>query len=458
MSTVALTKKKKIFWILTILIPCIILLVPNSETFTNDIQIFFAITVGIILWFCFELTDSFIPALVLPALYIASGITSADIVFAPWAQENIWMTLSAFLIIAILGRIGLLNRAAFYILSKFGDSYIKMLWSILVIGILFNLIFSGTTVIILMPIVYGIYKALHMEHTRAGAGLAITAMCAANMPSMMVYNPGMIGLAIGMTKDLGVSVDFLQCLVQNIALIPFHILIVFLVTKMFKLDMDFQGKEYFQQMRMKQGKITKQEKKASILLLLLFILLATTKIHGIAMGWSTIFVTVMFFLPGINIGVTSDIPKINYSMVVFMAACMSIGEVSTQLGIGQLLADLVVPVLENLSTTGFIFCVWALTTVLNVFMTPLAVIAAFTVPMAQIAVDCGINPVPVIYTMMQGLDSVFLPYEWFGYLFAFSFGMVTTKEFLSFFPLKVFLNGVYVTVVMVLYWNLIGLL
>lgn len=262
MTTAKLPMKKKISWLITIIIPAIILFLPTTQDFNRDVKIFFAITIAVILWFALELTNNFIPALLLPIAYTLSGITSAETAFSPWAQNTPWMVLAALLIVVIVERIGLLNRASYFVLGKLANTYNGFLYALLIVGILFNLLFSGITYILLIPVVYGICRALKMDGTKAGVGIMLAGMCAANMPSMIVYNPSMIGMATSIVQSsFGISIGWLQCLLQNVILFPLCFLMVFIITKIYKPDVPFQGKEYFEEKRKSFGKMTTDEKK-----------------------------------------------------------------------------------------------------------------------------------------------------------------------------------------------------
>ena len=100
------TSKTWAKWIIMFLAAAIILCLPTGEIFTEAIKRFTAVTVFIILWFAFEVTPNFVPALLLPILYILSGIATPADVFAPWLSNMPWMILSALLIINIVDRIG----------------------------------------------------------------------------------------------------------------------------------------------------------------------------------------------------------------------------------------------------------------------------------------------------------------------------------------------------------------
>lgn len=59
---------------------------------------------------------------------------------------------------------------------------------------------------------------------------------------------------------------------------------------------------------------------------------------------------------------------------------------------------------------------------------------------------------------MQGLDQVFMPYEFANYLFMFSFGVVSMKEFITFCSTKMLINIVYIMLLAIPFWKLLGLL
>lgn len=116
------------------------------------------------------------------------------------------------------------------------------------------------------------------------------------------------------------------------------------------------------------------------------------------------------------------------------------------------------PYMQSSSPIALIAIVWIIAAGFNFLLTPLAEIAALTVPMLQITLDMGISPYPVLYAFQQGLDQIIFPYEYFNYLFLFSFGLIASKDFMKFFAVKMGLNFLFVLAIAVPYWMLIGLL
>lgn len=85
-------------------------------------------------------------------------------------------------------------------------------------------------------------------------------------------------------------------------------------------------------------------------------------------------------------------------------------------------------------------------------------IATLTAPITQIAVDLGINHLPVWYTLSVSTNLFILPYEYVAYLFMFSFGLMELKEFVKVYSVKSLLLVLFTLFVALPYWRFIGLL
>lgn len=96
--------------------------------------------------------------------------------------------------------------------------------------------------------------------------------------------------------------------------------------------------------------------------------------------------------------------------------------------------------------------------VLNLLLTPLAILGAFTGPITQIALDLGLNPLGVLYALKSSIDQVFFPYEYVAYLIFFSFGYIRMKDFTAIMGFKTLLHFIFLFAVMIPWWKIIGVL
>ena len=51
-----------------------------------------------------------------------------------------------------------------------------------------------------------------------------------------------------------------------------------------------------------------------------------------------------------------------------------------------------------------------------------------------------------------------MPYEYASYLIYFSFGLIYLKDFIKLFTVKTILNAIFMVVILIPYWHLIGLI
>lgn len=85
------TKKLIIGWIVTILLPCLVMLLPVNEIMTAQLKLYLAITLAAVLFFVFEQVNSTVVALLLPIAYVLVLQAPAEAVYKPWSMSILWM-------------------------------------------------------------------------------------------------------------------------------------------------------------------------------------------------------------------------------------------------------------------------------------------------------------------------------------------------------------------------------
>ena len=164
------------------------------------------------------------------------------------------------------------------------------------------------------------------------------------------------------------------------------------------------------------------------------------------------------FLPGVNLMDDTQLGKLNYKMIFFVAGCMSIGIVATASGSGKWLANVLFPYLAGSSAMYTMIAAWIFGVAINFLLTPLAAMASFTAPIAEVCVKAGFNPLPIVYSYLFGLDQYILPYEFAGLLFVYSYGYISMKALVKVVAIRMAVSGVVMIVVAYPYWKLIGLI
>lgn len=457
----ALDKSKKVKWIISLIVTLIIMIIPTNDTFTPNIRNFFAITILFILVSAFDLLDNYIPSLFLPAAYIIFGVTTADIALASWLNELPWVMLSAFLLVNVVEKTGLLKRVAFWIIIRTGGTYNGILWGIFIAGVILNFFLPGGAIVPLIAMAYGICIALELQGTKEAAGIMIASSIGAIMPTMFIYAPAFFGLVYNAAKA-GVpdipEVSYLELIGRNIIYLPFLIILVFLTSKMFKPEKSLQGKDYFISEYKKLNKLSNPEIRATFVVLALVIYLVTMNIHHRGMGWGFMLAAVAMYLPGINLGTKEDIRNVNMSVVLFAGSCLSIGTVATSLGIGTIVTNMVMPFLEGHGAVAFLLVVMIIAFILNFIMTPAAIMAILAAPLAQLALQLNVDVITTLSVLNSAAYQIIFPYEHSSFLILFSFGLISSKYFMKFFGITSIIHFIYVLAIAIPVWSLLGML
>lgn len=108
-----------------------------------------------------------------------------------------------------------------------------------------------------------------------------------------------------------------------------------------------------------------------------------------------------------------------------------------------------IPWWKKTGSIVFIGAIWAVAFLVNFLLTPLAGISTLVGPLAHIGELMGIDPYVVIFTFMQGMDQVLLPYENVMMLLFMSFGMLSMRDFVKYFGIRAVINLLFVLLILV---------
>lgn len=444
-------------WLVILVLPMLLLLIPVNETFTWPIKLFFTITLLAILLFAFETIQQTAVAILLPIAYVVFQVAPSTTAFSPWTGNIPWMMIGGLILANVLQNIGLLKRIAYQCIILTGCSYNGIIYGIGLAGLILNVLIPAQATIPLAALAFGICQAMEMKKSKAAAGIMLSAGLAALLPNYLFLNPNLlIVYGVGETVTGPSGVTWAGFLYHNAPVIIFYVVMFFIVTKLFKPEQIINGETWFQEEYQKLGSLKIEEKKGLLICLFLFIGLITQPLHKIEVAWVFAFMPMLAYLPGFQIGTADDIKNANFPFIMFVTACMSIGATAGSLGVGQMIADVALPILAGKSVTFVLVFMWLLCMLVNFILTPLAIGATFAVPLTQIALNLGINPEVMWLTICHGYDQILLPYEYPLYMLFFSFNLVYLKDFMKLFGVKMIVNLIFFICILLPYWNLIG--
>ena len=456
----SITSKNIFKWAFIFLVPLCLLFIPTTDVFTMQHKLFLAITLWTILMFAFGLVDNYIPAIMMPILFIATGVADWPTALSGLYNGIVWQVLGIFMLVNALMRNGLLKRLAYACILRTNCSYNGLLVGMYLFGLVFNLFLPGGSCVAMSTFAFSICVALGLKQSKTAAGITLAGAMGYLQPGLFIYVPSNFGLLASIAKEVDPSLtfNFPTYLMHNAVFILFGFFMVFVISKMFKPEQPLDSKAFFKEEQAKLGKMSREEKISTVGVLILVAYIFTNGITGWNLAYIFVLLPAILSFPIFGVVTKEDIDKIDFKFIFFMASCMSIGFVASNIGFTDIITSMVLPYMQNVGTYGLIAITWALGVIVNFLLTPLAAMASLGAPLTSSAIGLGIEPYALIYTFNNGLDQVLFPYEYAIYLLYFSFGMLTMKDFIKFFSVKMLCSIIFIMVLAVPYWKLIGIL
>lgn len=458
----ALTKanrKSLVSWIVTLGLPLIILLIPTTEAFTSDIRTFFAITIMGIAMFCFDEMENAIAGILMMLLYIVAGIAPSATVFSAWTNDIPWYILATLLLVNILEDTTILKRIAYHCIIAAGGTYTGIVFGITLTAILAIIIIPGTwTSMAVAAITLSIIKSLDLPVGKASGGILLAACFGFHIASGFVYSPSGIQMFLDMSKSVegidaaALNTNFIDYFIQDLPLVILPFLMAFIISKLMKPERPINGKEYFKGQLKELGPMSKNDKKVLVVLLVLLAYLLSNRWTGWSMLYGFLLAPIVCYLPGIKVGKVEHFRKVNFNVIFFIVACLSIGTVAAYCGAGQFIVDIITPLLSNTSTYGFLAIVFVFGILINFVLTPMAAMSSIMPLLSGVALAIGVTPLATTYAFYLGLDQLILPYEIGTYLIFYSMGYVSLKDFAKCSGIKMAVTTVFALAVMIPWW------
>ncbi len=456
---IKLNNKKSILWILNIGLPMLIALLPITDLFTSQMKTFLIITVFAILAIALDTLPQSGITFLLPAFYVLFGLADASLAWYPWTMPTVWMIIGALLLVNTLESSGVLMRISYKIILIVGGSYKGIVLGLGLLGTFLNIILFGNAYIILAGLAYGLCKALSLEKfSKEATGIFLAAAIGGLIPPGFCYGSNILMLeGIGASVIGEMHIGYLDFTFLNIPLMFYFIAALFLILIMFKSSKAINGKAYFQSKLDELGHVSTNEKKAIVWLIVLFAYIIYCGFKGLDCTFAFIVLPALMVMPSIGCGNENDIKRLDFSFILFIASCMSIGFVAQALGFGPLITSLATPLTTNATPSVVVFLIYVTNIVLNFLLTPMAIMTGLTPTFLQIAGEFGINPYIVYSLIGLGCDQILFPYEYALYMMYFSFGFIHMKDFIKYFGAKMLLCSIIVALIAIPFWHITGL-
>ncbi|MDW7685365.1 MAG: SLC13 family permease [Bacillota bacterium] len=353
-----------------------------------------------------------VAAVLMMGLLLAGNLSYSD-VFYGFTTSAIWIIIPAFLFGYVISQTGLGESITLRVLNRFGGNLLKMAFALVAVGIIFSILTPSTTVriAIVMPIVYQVIKGLKLPaQSPESAFITLVAYTAAIIPGNGWLTGSLIGpFNMGLLPEvLRADLDWYNY--SRAMIFPWLLIAVLLLLFLFLVFRPHR----FAPVKSEAGvlrQISRQEISAAIVLSLCFLGYLTTPWHGLEAATITAFSLFLLFVTG-TLTSQSISNGVNWEVVLFLGAIMSVTKVLESAGITALLGEKLYPVLMSFAgnVTLFIYCVIGLTLLLRFVdvawgLPTVAVLFSFAPALASVGIHpivlCFLNGVIQYFTFMH---------------------------------------------------------
>lgn len=451
-------------WAAAIIIPLCFQLIPVNDIFTEPMRAFLVATSFVLSLAAFELMPNFLVGMLLPLMYVILGACDTPTALGAWSGNFMaFMIIGGMVFANALDESGLLNRVVVWAGSKCKGRFTQLLLMLLVAGLFIMLITFTNGWMVTLVLCYGVVKALHLEHTKEGMLIMIVGQIVSTTALNFLYSPMNVALVNTGAQmiDPNFNMVWWAPIVYNFPLLVINVICIFVFIKLYKPEKVLKGgKEYFEAEYNKLGPVTTKEKKAIALTIILFAYILTQPLHGLDINWGFIVIPVLFFIPGMNVATKEkSLDTVSLGFIIFIVSCMGIGTVGGAVGIGGAISTYITPWLEGVPIPVFLFLCIIFGIVMNMLMTPVAMLSMFPGPLAALGTGLGIAyaGLPAL-AMFFANDMVFFPYENGYLLILFGFGVMSMKEFMKYNIIKMGVTLALFWVLVLPWWYILGVI
>jgi len=354
--------------VLVFLILWFVPIIPNMVQFQQRVLALMAFT--IICW----ITRPWMPALTAMLFVILAwglGIADENIALYGFSNTTPWFIWGGLLMALAVKETGLHLRLSYNLLAKAAPTTMGVMIVNYVVQYVLSLVIPSTTarVTTTAPIAAAQIEALGLPiKSNAGKMMMISLIMAAFIATRGTLTGGATQiLAWGILKNNGIYITWLQWFLYMVFPVVCALILMFIgFWIMFKpepavaVDRETgeQGqtiKEIARKELVRMGPMKIGEKKVALILIGAILIWCTESLHGISSDLVGIAIGAVMCLPVIGVlDAKTAFKKINWGNIVFVAAALSIGQVTEKSGIGKWLAGILKPVL-SMGNTELVF-------------------------------------------------------------------------------------------------------
>jgi solute carrier family 13 (sodium-dependent dicarboxylate transporter), member 2/3/5 len=408
----------------------------KTEIITISVLLFI-----ITLWFT-EVVPAEVTSLGVIVLFPLVGVLTFEESAAGLGNEIIWLIISMLIMGAAVKKTNLDKRISLFMLSlaKGRVKFVMLCFIILAFSLTFIIPNAMGRLTVLMPIGLSFIRAFEnkLEHNFSKSIMfIITFVPYISTISVLTGASGSIYAASLFESMLGFEWGYLHWFIVLLPSVLLTLLLFWLLLLwMYPVKTKYiEGAEsYLESQRKELGPVSNSEKKITLLYILLIVLWFTKAYHSITISMAAVLVSVLLFVPSINLISWKEVRKeVNWGVPLLFAAGFTLAEALEKGGVVIVVTSLLDSYLSNITGLFLPFLVMIVFVLVRIVFTNFTAMVAALMPVAiTFAVGTSYNPVWLgMICVVASSTSYLFPTQSVGNMTTFTLGYYNSKDLLQ---------------------------
>ena len=426
--------KKKGFIFGLIVFISIMFFVPTPSGLDDNAWLVAGVVTLMAIWWATEAIPVPVTALLPLALFPILGIASFKEAAQPYANPNIYLFLGGFMLALAIERSGLHKRMALHIIIRSGKSGSKLIAGFMIIAALISMFVMNTsTTLMLLPIGLAVCsvisstipnltdKEIQLFDTSLMLGIAYAATIG-GMSTLVGTAPNIVFSAF-MQETYGIEISMIQWMTLGVPLAIVMLFSAWVILTKYVFPTSFitsaETRLHLQNMLEKQGPLSKDEKKISIifgLTALAWMFRTVLDNYDIFSGLTDAGIAIisailLFMIPSSSskgeLLDWSQSDKLSWGLLILFGGGLSIAAQINSSGLGIWIGE-GLSVLSNVPPIFLIFTVAALIIFLTEVTSNVATTSTFLPVFGAVAIGIGVLPVSLTVPVCLAASCAFM--------------------------------------------------
>lgn len=389
----------------------------DIEGLAREGRICMALSFMTVIWWGFQISQPGYTSGIYLVLLTIFQVAKPALIFSTWTMSMMWIIIGAYLIAGAVKESGLGERISYMFIDKFVTNFRSIITAVFMLTFILSLLIPHPwpRAFIIMSVMAVVIKSASIP--KQDAIIIGFSVFASSVPISLIFLTGDATISPLAVQSSGVPLGWMGWFqLMGPPAIVGSILCYFMVLFLFKPSQEISiNKEEIRKKLKDMGPMTGKEIRTAFWVGLAILLWMTDTIHGIDIGWITLFIAMMMAMPKVGgILTPASWGGVPLHVLVFLTAAVAIGRVGGATGMNAFIAKTVLPasvpsdplVLAAFITAASIFIHMILGSVIAVMGIVIPAMLAFTSQME------GISPlVPALLAYTAVASHYVFPFQ-----------------------------------------------